>query len=145
MKFSRTTFTHPAKNHRSAFTLAEVLAALALMAIVIPVAVAGIQVASRAGQVGVRKAAAARIADRVLNELEVTGQIYNGSQSGVVEEGRQEFKWSLQSQAWTEGNLNVATVSVEYQVQGRDYDVRLSTLFDPNTITNFNQSTTSTQ
>lgn len=115
------------------------------MAIVIPVAVAGIQVASRAGQVGVRKAAAARIADRVLNELEVTGQLYNGSQSGVVEEGRQEFKWSLDSQAWTEGNLNVATVSVDYQVQGRDYNVHLSTLLDPNTITNFNQSATSTQ
>src|SRR5215207_7041870 len=56
-----------------AFTLAEVLAALAFMAIVIPVAVNGLRVANLAGQVGERKAVAARVAERVLNEWTVTG------------------------------------------------------------------------
>src|SRR5436190_13357159 len=55
-----------------AFTLAEVLAALAFMAIVIPVAVNGLRVANLAGQVGQRKAVAARIAERVLNEYTTT-------------------------------------------------------------------------
>ena len=53
------------KRRRAAFTLAEVLAALLFMAIVIPVALEGLRIASLAGQVGERKAAAARVAERV--------------------------------------------------------------------------------
>src|ERR1051325_2433688 len=72
-----------ARNARG-FTLAEVLAALAFMAIVIPVAVQGLRVASLAGQVGQRKAVAGRIAERVLNELSVTGQLQGSGTSGVA-------------------------------------------------------------
>lgn len=123
------------KPTRAGFTLAEVLAALAFMAIVIPVAVQGIAVASRAGQVAARKADAARIGDRVLNELEVTGQLLSGVQSGVIQEGAREFHWSMQTQSWLEGNLNQVTVSVAFEVQGQAYDVQLATLIDPNTTT----------
>jgi prepilin-type N-terminal cleavage/methylation domain-containing protein len=120
------------KPTRAGFTLAEVLAALAFMAIVIPVAVQGVAVASRAGQVAARKADAARIGDRVLNELEVTGQLLSGVQSGVIREGTREFRWSMQTQSWLEGNLNQVTVSVAFEVQGQAYDLRLATLIDPN-------------
>lgn len=123
------------KPTRAGFTLAEVLAALAFMAIVIPVAVQGIAVASRAGQVAARKADAARIGDRVLNELEVTGQLLSGVQSGVIQEGAREFRWSMQTQSWLEGNLNQVTVSVAFEVQGQAYDVQLATLIDPNATT----------
>ena len=69
-------------NHcRSAFTLIEVLAALVFMAVVIPVAVEGLRVASRAGEVGRRKAVAGRIAESMLNELIVTGQLRSGTSS----------------------------------------------------------------
>jgi prepilin-type N-terminal cleavage/methylation domain-containing protein len=120
------------KPTRAGFTLAEVLAALAFMAIVIPVAVQGVAVASRAGQVAARKADAARIGDRVLNELEVTGQLLSGVQTGVIREGAREFRWSMQTQSWLEGNLNQVTVSVAFEVQGQAYDLRLATLIDPN-------------
>jgi type II secretory pathway component PulJ len=121
------------KHHRSAFTLAEVLAALAFMAIVLPVAVQGIQIASRAGQVGVRKATAARIADRVMNELDVTGQLLGGTQNGAVREGGREYTWRMDSQSWLEAaDLDVVTIRVAFEVQGEEYDVRLSTLVDPN-------------
>jgi len=132
-----------AKRHRSGFTLAEVLAALALMAIVVPVAVEGIQLASRAGQVGVRKAAAARIADRVLNELDVTGQLLSGTQSGVIREGGREYQWRMQSQSWIEGTLDQVTVRGMFDVQGSEYDVHLTTLVDPNATTNSTQATAS--
>lgn len=132
--------------HRAAFTLAEVLAALAFMAIVIPVAVQGIQLASRAGQVGVRKATAARIADRVLNELEITGQLLSGTQSGVVREGGREFAWRMDSQSWLEAtDLDMVTVRVAFEVQGEDYQVQLSTLVDPNTTVSSNSSTEPTE
>jgi type II secretory pathway pseudopilin PulG len=117
----------------SAFTLAEVLAALAFMAIVIPVAVEGLRIASRAGQVGLRKSVAARVAERVLNEAGVTGQLTGSSQRGVIQEGVQQYQWSIRSEAWPEGSMRLVTVQVIFPVQGRDYDVQLSTLMDNST------------
>jgi|ERR1051326_2596457 hypothetical protein len=117
-----------AKRARAAFTLAEVLAALAFMAIVIPVAVQGLRIAHLAGEVAQRKAVAARIAERVLNEWTINSQMHGGSQSGTVQEGVLQFRWSIRSQAWSEDTMNVVTVQVTFPVQGRDYDVRLSTL-----------------
>jgi len=145
----------------AAFTLAEVLAALLFMAIVIPVAVQGLHVASLAGEVGERKGEAARVAERILNEAIATTNWNQGSQSGTVFEGRREFRWSLQSQVWSQMTTNPATstssgsgqlvsaqpmvnqsaasqismdllsVEVTYAVQGQDYSVRLSTLVNP--------------
>jgi len=113
-----------------AFTLAEVLAALLFMAIVIPVAVQGLRVASLAGQVGLRKVVAARIADRVLNELVATGQWQKSTQNGTAREGLQEFRWSVRLEPWNQTALRLMTVQVFFPVQGRDYDVRLSTIVD---------------
>lgn len=116
---------------RSGFTLAEVLAALLFMAIVIPVAVEGLRVANLAGQVGERKAIAARLGERVLNELLITGEWQKSSQSGSDREGSQEYRWDMRLEPWTQGALSLLTVQVTFPVQGRDYDVRLSTLVDP--------------
>lgn len=122
-----------AKRAWSGFTLVEVLAALAFMAIVIPVAVEGLRIASLAGQVGERKAVAARIAERTMNELLVTGQYRSATQKGVIREGPQEYQWSMRSEPWPLGAMRLVTVQVTYPVQGRDYDVRLSTLADNST------------
>ena len=119
-----------AKRARAAFTLAEVLAALAFMAIVIPVAVEGLRIANLAGQVGQRKATAAQIAERVLNEWMLTSQAQIPAQSGTIQEGVQQFRWTVQIESWPEDNMRLVTVRVVYPVQGRDYDVRLSTLLD---------------
>jgi type II secretory pathway pseudopilin PulG len=112
---------------KAAFTLAEVLAALVFMAIVIPVAVEALRVANRAGQVGLRKAAAARVGERVLNELLVSGQVQRGH-SGVTREGDLEYRWNLRTESWSEDAMSLVTVQVFFPVQGLDYDVRLSTL-----------------
>ena len=115
----------------SGFTLAEVLAALLLMSIVIPVALQGLRVASTAGEVGQRKMVAARIGNKVLNELKVTSQLQNTGQSGVAQDHGLSYRWTIKNQSWTEDSLSqmsVATVTVSFQVQGRNYDVHLSTL-----------------
>lgn len=131
------------------FTLAEVLAALLFMAIVIPVSVEGLRIASRAGQVGERKVVAARLAERVLNELTVTGRWQDSSQSGTIYEGAQEYRWRLRNDPWNQGTLREVTVEVGFLVQGRDFDVRLSTLLDTAsgavTATNSVDSSTSTR
>ncbi len=110
------------------FTLAETLAALLFLAIVIPVAIQAIQLASYAGQVGQRKLIAARIGDRVLNDLIANGTWQGGTGSGVAEEGPLAFKWTTKVESWPEGTLRMLTVDVRFPVQGREQDVRLSTL-----------------
>lgn len=116
---------------RAGFTLAEVLAALVFLAIVIPVALQGLQIASRAGSVSERKALAARLAENKLNELIVTRQWSSSSSRGTIQEGLQSYNWRLENQSWPEdGAMRLVTVWVAMTVQGRDYEVPVSTLVD---------------
>lgn len=114
------------------FTLAEILAALAMMAVVVPVAVQGVSIASRAGLLGQRKAAAARVASRVLNEMILTDQLQESSMNGSMEQGGVTYEWTLESEPWTNDAINLISVKVLYTVQDQQYEVRLSTLHDPN-------------
>lgn len=116
------------------FTLAEVLAALMLMAILVPVALHGITVASRAGILGQRKAVAMRIAERVLDEQIVSGLVGSSTPYGTIVEGNVSYPWTIKSDAWagdTASSMNLVTVRVEFNVQGNTYDVAASTLYDP--------------
>jgi prepilin-type N-terminal cleavage/methylation domain-containing protein len=119
---------------RRGFTLAEVLAALLLMAIIVPVALQGVQIASRAGTLGQRKAAAMRVAERVLNELIATDGLTQSTGSGTANEGDQSYAWTMQTESWPEDAMNVVTVRVVFNVQGNDYNVSLSSIYDPTTV-----------
>lgn len=132
MKFKPANRRSPAADRaRAGFTLAEVLAAMLFMAIVIPVAMQGLLIASRAGSVSERKALGARLADSKLNELIVTGQWQSAAQQGTIQEGLQSYSWQLQSEPWSEnGAMRLVTVHVSVPVQGQDYDVHMSTLMD---------------
>ncbi len=123
-------FRHAARStQQSAFTLAEVLAALLFLAIVIPAAVEAIHVASLAGEVAARKGSAARIADRVLNESLVMTNWSNGTQNGTATEGGREFRWTLTSAGWSQDSaMQVVTAEVKFSAQGKDYAVKLDTL-----------------
>jgi len=119
-----------ARHRTDAFTLAEVLAALVFMAIVIPVAMQGLSIASRAGAVAERKREAARVAERLLNESVVTTNWNQSTQSGVVQELDREYRWKLRSERWTESTMQLLSVEVTFPVQGKDYAVQLSTLVE---------------
>ena len=117
---------------QSGFTLAEVLAALLFMAIVIPVAVGGLRVASLAGEVAARKSEAVRVAERVLNESIVTTNWNKSLQNGTVVEGNRQFAWTLRTDTWSQDGTQYAprllSVEVAYSAQDRDFVVRLHTL-----------------
>lgn len=123
------------------FTLAEVLAALLFMAIVIPVTVQAVRVASLAGQVGERRAAAARLADRLMSEMLAMGTIQSGPQSGTMVEGAREYRWVLQSAPWSQDSLTEFTMKVYFQVQGTVYDAVVSTLADPEKLSQAGMTT----
>ncbi len=117
------------------FTLAEVLAALLLLAVLIPVTMEAVSVASRAGSLGQRKAAAMRIAERVLDEQIVSGLLgTTATPYGTIVEGDNAYPWTIKLDPWTDDpatGMNVVTVRVEFDVQGRTFDVAASTLYDP--------------
>ena len=60
-----------------------------------------LRVASLSGEVAVRKAEAARVADRVLNEAVVTAN-WNPAAADAesITENGQEFHWTLRSESW---------------------------------------------
>jgi hypothetical protein len=134
MKFRPTKRSGSCLRRAAAFTLAEVLAALVFMGIVIPTAVQGLHIANMAGQLGQRKAAAARVGERTLNELLVTRQWQTGSQNGVVQDGVISYRWMIRTEPWPElSTLRLLTVIVNFPVQGRECEIRLSTVVDPST------------
>lgn len=137
MRFGkRTNSAGPARSRvaAAAFTLAEVLAALLFMAIVVPVAVEGLHIASLAGAVAQRKGEAARIAQRVLTENLVTTNWNQSVQSGSTTEGQREFRWTLRSDPWlqdpAQNVLRQLSVEVTFTAQNREYTVKMSTLVD---------------
>jgi type II secretion system protein I len=135
------------KKCTNGFTLVEVLVALALMAVVVPVVLQGMHIATNAGEVAERKMLAMRIAERVMNEAIVSGQ-NQSAQNGSEKAGPYEFKWKVKDEPWKElgsltslnqpngvnsagvsqNNIHQFTVSVTYTSQGQERSVDLSTL-----------------
>jgi type II secretory pathway pseudopilin PulG len=115
--------------------LVEVLAALLMMAIIIPVALQGMSIVSRAAVLGQHKAAAMRVADRVLNEqlsVITLGQPIPTSGSGTETDGNDTYPWTMQTSQWRQDNMTEMTVEVNFTLQGKQYQMSLQTLFDPN-------------
>ncbi len=138
MKFARKT--------NKAFTLAEVLAALVFLAILIPVAIQGLNIASRAGDVAARKSEAALVAESILNETVATTNWNQAVQNGNVRQGLNEFRWTLRNEPWNQDpaatTMRQLTAEVFFTAQGALYSVRLSTLVDsspPTTQSSFQQ------
>jgi len=119
------------------FTLAEVLAALVFMAILIPVALEGLSIASRAGTIAARKSEAALVAERVLNESVITTNWNTTVQNGTVRQGVRDFRWTLRNDPWdkdpNQNAMRLLSVEVTFAAQGRDHSVRMSTLVDSST------------
>jgi Tfp pilus assembly protein PilV len=116
------------------FTLAEVLAALLFMAIVIPAAIEGMHIASLAGTVAQRKGEAARVAQRLLVENLVNTNSSQSVQSGTLTEGQRQFNYTMRSDPWSRDTsqnvIRQLSVEVKFTAQNRDYSVRMSTLVD---------------
>jgi hypothetical protein len=124
----------PKRSSEAGFTLAEVLAALLFMAIVVPVAIEGLHIASLAGTVAQRKGEASRVAQGILNESLVTTNWTQGYLAGTWIDGQRQFPWTLRCDPWTldinQSQMRQLTVKVDYTAQNRSYSVSLSTLVD---------------
>jgi general secretion pathway protein I len=124
------------------FTLIEVLAALILLAIVLPAAMRGVTLASAAASSAQKRTTAASLATSKLQEIIATGQIQNGAQAGdFSEEGAvyQGFRWDAQTSNWTQAGFNAQDLGqintlqqldlrVTWRARGGEQSLTLSTL-----------------
>jgi len=147
MKSFPTARTDGRRRGSPAFTLVEVLAAMLLMAIIIPVTLQGMTMVSRAAQLGQRKTAAMRVAERVINEqlaLVAQGQTVQNSASGTETDGGLDYPWTMQTAVWPQDTMTKMTVRITFTLEGHSYEMSLSTLFDPTANTPGTPGTTGT-
>jgi type II secretory pathway pseudopilin PulG len=119
---------HRPRHPSPAFTLAEVLAALVFLAIVIPVTIEGLRVAHRASQSALRQSIALRLAESILEEWQLPGSPLAGQSTGIAYDGPFAFPWNLRVEPWPVDALSLVTIEIRYPLQEREQSVELSTL-----------------
>jgi len=82
------------------FTLVEALAAIMFLAIVIPVALRAIQIASRSGVIAERRLIAVELAQEKLNDFMVAGDWSSGDQTGDFADEHPGYDWALTVDQW---------------------------------------------
>ena len=117
---------------RRGFTLVEALAALLLVAIVLPVVMRGVSVAARAASSARRNTEAASLAQSKLNELVATEQWRSGYLAGQFDaddgDNAYDYAWSAQATNWSERYVRQLAVSVTWTSGGAQQSVTLTTL-----------------
>lgn len=110
------------------FTLAEVLVTVAVLAIVLPVALAGVSQATRLAGLTEQRAQALDLAQGKLDELLVDNSWQTGVSAGDFGADHPGYRWQAQVNAWDEANIDEVDVIVGWTSFGRPEKVQLSTL-----------------
>lgn len=118
------------------FTLVEILAALLFLALVVPVIMGALIVSNRTSLLAERGAVAGELAENKLGEM-LIGNTWTSAPATSGEFGTDwpGYRWTIGTSDWTNDTANHMTelsADVFYTVQGREYNVHLSTLVDPN-------------
>ena len=111
-----------------AFTLVEVLAALALVGVILPVAMRGIALSLGAADHARRQTRAAMLAEAKLWSLTLTGAWQEAGLSGDFGEGNPGYAWSARASELDDSALRRLDVSVTWVARGRGRSVVLTTL-----------------
>lgn len=119
----------PSPRRVNAFTLVEVLAALTLAAIILPVAMRGISLATTAAGDARRRLEAAALAESKLTDLLVTGEWQTADLSGDCGPDWPGYTWKAEVGDWGgEAALRQITVRVDWIARSRARSVTLTTL-----------------
>jgi type II secretion system protein I len=110
------------------FTFVEVLAALTFLAILIPSVLGALSLANRAAVMSERETVALQLADNKLNELIVTDQWSSGNGGGDFGQDYTGYRWEMSQATSTDTQMTEVTVTVYFQVQGKEHSVSLTTL-----------------
>ena len=112
-----------------AFTLVEVLVSLALVALILPVVMKGISLATSAAVLARERTEAASLAESKLSEIIATGAWQDEANlSGDFSPDWPEYRWTGMAQAREGTSLWDVQVSVQWTFRGSERSVTLSTI-----------------
>ena len=111
-------------------TLVEVLAAMVLLGIVLPVAMHGISLATSVSDAARHKAEAAVLAQSKLSELVATRSWQTSERHGDFGEDHPDYEWSVELSNWDRSTLQQLDVHVLWTSRGQEQAVTVSTLVD---------------
>ena len=118
---------------RRGFTLIEVLVALTVLAVVLPVAMQGVSIVLQLGADAKHRAEAATLAQGKLDELTATNAWQSGELSGSFSESLPAYHWTATVQPWGDGTMDEVTVEVSWTARQRQKSVIVGTLVAPET------------
>lgn len=114
------------------FTLIEVLAAMVFLAILVPAIMRAITIANRASVFSERSTVAAELAENKLDQQLVGNAWISGAAvKGDFGQDYPGFRWELSQTSWQGDTANPMTelaVEVFFPVQGKEHNLRLTTL-----------------
>ena len=113
------------------FTLVEVLAALVLLGIVLPVAMRGIALAVNLAATARQREEAAILASSKLNEIVATSLWQNAALSGDFD-SQPDYHWAAELHDWDRSTLKQLDVHVFWKFGNNERQVTLSTLLETN-------------
>ena len=100
----------------NAFTLVEVLATMALIAIVLPTAMRGIALSTRMASHARHRIEAVSLAKSRLSEMVASGQWTGSGKSGTFGSDRSEYEWSASVTDSTVASVYRLDVTVSWRV-----------------------------
>jgi len=115
---------------RRGFSLIEVLAALLLVAIVLPVVMQAFDVTTSMATLARQRTEAAALADSKINELVGTGDWKLGVLSGDFSPDHPDYRWRADLVNWDTSTLEELDVHVIWEFHGKEHDYTVSTLVD---------------
>jgi prepilin-type N-terminal cleavage/methylation domain-containing protein len=121
-----------------AFTLVEVLAALVLIGVVLPVAMRGVSIAMQTAQHARHIAEAGELAQLKLQEFITLRDVTLFNTSGDFGENRKEYRW-VSNALLRDGSSYDVTITVYFQERGREQAITLSTIIYPESTTGATQ------
>ena len=119
---------HRGSRRRQAFTLVEVLATLALVAIILPVVMKGISLATATAGFAKQQMEAASLAETMLAELVASEALQDGTLSGDFGPEWPQYQWTAEVRDWEGATLQQMDVHVQWTARGQERSVTLTTL-----------------
>jgi Tfp pilus assembly protein PilV len=133
------------KRRDRAFTFVEILAAMLFLGITIPAVVGALTMSNRVAAVSERSAVATQLGENYLAELMVADTWSSSGARGDFGADYPGYRYELVQRDWQNGAMTELALTVFFQVQGREYQVELSTLVNEDlTQAAASESTTAT-
>jgi type II secretory pathway pseudopilin PulG len=120
------------RRHRSGgFTFVELLVTVVLIATILPTAMRAIGLCTRLAGQSRKQIEAASLARTKLCELTVSDDWETGARAGNFGDDWPGYRWTIEVSNWPDSTVRQLDVAVQWQAQGRDQSLTLTTLVLP--------------